>query len=101
MAQQPGVQVQPTCRHGTAIRTDDASTIAQGQNQLQRAMAEAYAQQTAIARNIATIVEVRDRSEPQSLTSSVDRLVPGNMVLEVQDLVRDKSQERRKVHSAA
>ena len=37
--------------------------LAQGQNQLQRAMAEAYAQQMAITRNIATSVEVRDRSE--------------------------------------
>ena len=37
--------------------------LAQGQSQLQRAMAEAYTQQTAITRNIATSVEVRDRSE--------------------------------------
>ena len=61
MAQQQGAQAQPADMVQQFAQMMQA--LAQGQNQLQRAMAEAYTQQAAITWNIATSVEVRDRSE--------------------------------------
>ena len=80
----------PSSQHGTTARSTSAGytdmaqqfaqmmqALAQGQNQLQRAMAEAYAQQMAITRNIATSAEVRDRSDlkgvpkPDSLSGQI------------------------------
>ena len=62
MAQQPGAQA-PQATDVAQQFAQMMQALAQGQSQLQRAMAEAYTQQTAITRNIATSVEVRDRSE--------------------------------------
>ena len=62
MAQQPGAQA-PQATDMAQQFAQMMQALAQGQSQLQRAMAEAYTQQTAITRNIATSVEVRDRSE--------------------------------------
>ena len=62
MAQQPGAQAQQAIDMAQQF-APMMPALAQGQNQLQRAMAEAYTQQTAITRNMATSVEVRDRSE--------------------------------------
>ena len=68
----------------TAQPTDTAQQLAQmmqalasRQSQLQQAVADAYAQQTVITRNIATSVEVRDRSDlkgvpkPDSLSGQI------------------------------
>ena len=59
--------VQPPTQGAQAQPTDIAQqftqmmqALAQGQNQLQQAIGGAYTQQTAIAGNIATSVEVRD-----------------------------------------
>ena len=64
--------------------------LAQGQNQLQQATAEAYTQQTATTWNVATSVEVRDRSEmkgiPEPDKFSEQTGAWGLMVLQVQDL---------------
>ena len=72
MAQQPGAQTQQATDMAQQL-AQMMQALAQGQNQLQRAMAEAYTQQTAITRNIATSVEVRDRSELKKGTPKPDK----------------------------
>ena len=88
MAQQPGAQAQQATDMAQQF-AQMMQALAQGQNQLQRAMAEAYTQQTAITRNIATSVEVRDRSELKGMPKP-DKLnghrYLGLMALQVQDL---------------